>query len=95
MPIQRNFEAQMIVMETIETAGEVRAWARKVPELSISNLMRAAFNRGWPKVRSRLQAEHGRLTPLELWCGMRDSVRLADRDEWVRGNPRPRLTEVA
>lgn len=89
MPITKTYEAQMIVMETVETAGEMRAWARKVPDLSLSNLMRASLNRGWPKVRSTLQRDHGKLTPQELWAGKRDSVRLQDRAEWMQANPCP------
>lgn len=89
MPIEKTYEAQMIVMETIDTAGEMRAWARKVPDLSLSNLMRASLHRGWPKVRTKLQADHGRLTPQELWAGKRDSVKLTDRADWIAANPCP------
>lgn len=89
MPIAKVYEAQMIVMETVEVAGEMRAWARKVPDLSLSNLMRASLSRGWPKVRSGLQRDHGHLTPQELWAGKRDSVKLTDREEWIEANPCP------
>lgn len=89
MPIEQKYQAQMIVMETIDVAGEMRAWAKKVPDLSLSNLMRASLSRGWPKVRSGLRRDHGELTPQELWAGKRDSVTLADRPAWLQANPCP------
>lgn len=89
MPIERKYEAQMIVMATVEQAGEMRAWARKVPDLSLSNLMRASLNRGWPKVRATLRRDHGELTAQELWAGKRDSVKLDDRAAWIEANPCP------
>jgi hypothetical protein len=89
MPIEKTYEAQMIVMATVDLAGEMRAWARKVPELSLSNLMRASLNRGWPKVRTKLRAEHGELTAQELWAGKRDSVKLDQRAAWIEANPCP------
>lgn len=90
MPVQPTLVAQLIVMQTVEYAGEIRAWATKVPELTLSNLLREALEVGWPRVRIQLEREHGRLSPAELHAGMLASVPKADRAGWIKTHPAPR-----
>lgn len=92
MPTQKELYAQLIVMQSVEYTGEVRAWATKLGGQSgtISRLLRDALNRSWPVVRAGLIAEHGPLTAAEHWGGMLASVPRAEREEWARRHPMPK-----
>lgn len=92
MPSQKELYAQLIVMQSVEYTGEVRAWATKMGGQSgtISRLLRDALNRSWPVVRAELISEHGPLTAGEHWSGMLASVPRAERDDWARRHPMPK-----
>lgn len=90
MAVKKTFVSQLIVMQTIDYAGEIRAWSTKVPELSLSNLLREALELGWPMVERRLRTVHGELTPAERWAGRAASVPAADRAAWIEDNPEPK-----
>lgn len=91
MPVTSTLVSQLIVMQTIPYAGEIRAWADKVPELTLSGLLRDSLELGWPSVRRRLEIEHGQLTPAERWAGEFASVPKRDRTMWAKRNPEPRI----
>jgi hypothetical protein len=91
MPVEKIYSAQLIVMDTIDRAGAIRAWADKVPQLTLSNLIRDAFDRGWSNVERELIERHGALTPGELWAGKLSSVPKADRQSWTLANPMPKV----
>ncbi len=95
MPVEKVYQAQLIVMDTIDRAGAIRAWADKVPQLTLSNLIRDAFDRGWPQVEQELIGRHGKLTPGELWAGRLASVPKAERQAWTKANPMPKATKRA
>jgi hypothetical protein len=92
MPAQKELYAQLIVMQTVEYTGEVRAWAAKLGGQSgtISKLLRDALHRSWPVVRAELVSAHGPLTAAEHWGGMLASVPKADRVAWTKANPMPK-----
>jgi hypothetical protein len=95
MPVEKIYSAQLIVMDTIDRAGAIRAWADRVPQLTLSNLIRDAFDRGWSNVERELVQRHGSLTAGELWAGKLASVPKADRAAWQRAHPMPKATKRA
>lgn len=90
MPQKPTLVSQLIVMQTIEYAGEIRAWADRVPSLTLSSLLRDVLEYGRPTILRRLELEHGPLTPAQLYAGKLASVPKTDRDAWARANPAPR-----
>jgi hypothetical protein len=90
--MRKELYAQLIVMQSVEYTGEVRAWATKLGGQSgtISRLLRDALNRSWPVVRAELISAHGPLTAAEHWGGMLASVPAAERADWAKANPMPK-----
>jgi hypothetical protein len=89
---KKELYAQLIVMQSVEYTGEVRAWATKMGGQSgtISRLLRDALNRSWPVVRAELISTYGPLTAGEHWGGMLASVPAAEREVWAKVNPMPK-----
>lgn len=77
MAVQRTYTSQLIVMETAQYAGEVRAYAGR-SNRSLSTLLREALQLGWPIVRNGLILESGEITPAQRLHGEVSSIMPAE-----------------
>ena len=68
MAVQRTYTSQLIVMQTAEYAGEIRAYAARSNQ-SLSTLLRDALEMGWPSVRRALILASGEITPAQRLRG--------------------------
>jgi hypothetical protein len=71
--VLRTFTSQLIVMQTAEYAGEIRAYAGR-SNRSLSTLLREALEVGWPSVRRVLILESGEITPAQRLHGEVQSI---------------------
>lgn len=68
MAVQRTYTSQLIVMQTPQYAGEIRAYAARANR-SLSTLLRETQDIGWPSVRRGLILAHGEITNAERLRG--------------------------
>lgn len=73
MGVLKVYRSQLIVMETPEFAGEVRAYAAKSNE-SLSSLLRQSFELGWFEVKRDLVERFGVISPAERLVGEVGSI---------------------
>jgi hypothetical protein len=66
--VVRTYTSQLIVMQTVQYAGEIRAYAARANR-SLSTLLRESIEMGWPVVRRRLIMDHGEITPAQRLHG--------------------------
>jgi hypothetical protein len=73
MAVQRVYTSQLIVMQTAQYAGEIRAYAARANR-SLSTLLRESIEEGWPSVRRGLIQEFGEITPAQRLHGELSSL---------------------
>jgi hypothetical protein len=66
--VVRTYTSQLIVMQTVQYAGEIRAYAARANR-SLSTLLRESIEVGWPSVRRGLILEFGEITPAQRLHG--------------------------
>ena len=66
--VVRKYTSQLIVMQTTQYAGEIRAYATRANQ-SLSTILRESIEEGWPSARRRLILNHGEITNAERLHG--------------------------
>jgi hypothetical protein len=66
--VVRTYTSQLIVMQTVQYAGEIRAYAARANR-SLSTLLRESIEVGWPTVRRGLILSSGEITPAQRLHG--------------------------
>jgi hypothetical protein len=79
MATTARFTAQMIVLGTPETVGEINAFSVKSNIQKSVLLRRALLESGWPAVRRELISEYGSLTTAERRYGTLAALPPAER----------------